>query len=148
MDINGASRFPTRQRETKPSSCTLDSSAMRPLPTCAASTSSSNQSAVCSKLGGLPGPTQYSLPPEKLTEIYLGHLYKHIKATLELELSASVVNSIPIDYVIAVPAIWSDAVRTKAQRAAEAAGFGASHDGRAIYMVSEPVRPSHLWLRR
>ena len=58
---------------------------------------------------------------------------------LELQLSASVVNSTPIDYVITVPAIWSEATKEKAKNAADLAGFKARNGGRPLFVVSAPV---------
>jgi molecular chaperone DnaK (HSP70) len=88
------------------------------------------------KLDDPAGQIRDSLPPEELTKIYLTYLYKHFMSVLESRLSGSVVSSTPIDFVVTVPAIWSNSAKQKTQRAAEEAGFRGT---KAIYVVSEPV---------
>jgi molecular chaperone DnaK (HSP70) len=82
------------------------------------------------------GATTDTKPPEELTQIYLSHLYTHMKYSLEKSLSASTVRSTPIDYVITVPAIWTEAAKQKTLTAAEKAGFKSN---KKTYLVSEPV---------
>jgi len=76
-------------------------------------------------------------PPEELTQLYMSHLYKHLMWTLGERLSSSVVESTPIDFVLTVPAIWSNAAKQKTETAAVRAGFKATK-GRKIHLVSEP----------
>jgi molecular chaperone DnaK (HSP70) len=88
------------------------------------------------KLDDPAGRTRDTLPPEELTKIYLTYLYKHFMSILESRLSESVVSSTPIDFVVTVPAIWSNSAKRKTQKAAEEAGF---RGRKATYVVSEPV---------
>lgn len=71
-------------------------------------------------------------------------LYEHFRKVLEGQLSASVLRSTPIDFVVTVPAIWSNSAKQKTQQAAEKAGFRPSNGGKAMYIVSEPVSPTDL----
>jgi molecular chaperone DnaK (HSP70) len=91
---------------------------------------------VYSKLDDWGTETTDSLPPEELTKIYLTFLYQHFMKILERQLSASVVQSTPIYFVLTVPAIWSNAAKQKTQKAAEQAGFKGR---KKMYLVSEPV---------
>ncbi|OXV06305.1 hypothetical protein Egran_05928 [Elaphomyces granulatus] len=81
------------------------------------------------------GSTTDTKSPEELTRLYLSYLYTHMKYSLEKSLSASTVWSTPIDYVITVPAIWTEAAKQKTLTAAEKAGFKSS---KKTYLVSEP----------
>ena len=81
--------------------------------------------------------TTDSKPPEELTQLYLSFLYKHLISILEDKLSASIVRNTPIDFILTVPAIWSNAAKQKTETAAVRAGFKGS---KKIHLVSEPVR--------
>ncbi|KAF2199489.1 actin-like ATPase domain-containing protein [Delitschia confertaspora ATCC 74209] len=87
------------------------------------------------KLDEPTGSTTDSKPPEELTQLYLSFLYKHLISVLEQRLSASVVNDTPIDFVLTVPAIWSNSAKQKTEKAAVRAGFKGS---KKIHLVSEP----------
>ena len=89
----------------------------------------------CRKLDGA-SQEKDSLPAEELTKIYLTFLYNHLMSVLRSRLSAGVVSSTPIDFVVTVPAIWSNSAKQKTQEAAEQAGFRNSNP---IYLVTEPV---------
>ncbi|KAF2011913.1 actin-like ATPase domain-containing protein [Aaosphaeria arxii CBS 175.79] len=74
-------------------------------------------------------------PPEELTQLYLSYLYKHMVSVLEERLSSSVVRDTPLDFILTVPAIWSQAAKQKTETAAVRAGFKGA---RKIHLVSEP----------
>jgi hypothetical protein len=60
-----------------------------------------------------------------------------------MALGTQLVSSTPIDYVVTVPAIWSESAKAKTKKAAEEAGFKGSN---ALYVVTEPVSiisPTH-----
>lgn len=72
----------------------------------------------------------------ELTKIYLSCLYTHFISILEKRLSPSVVRSTPMDFVVTVPAIWSNAAKQATERAAAMAGFCGNQ---RIQLISEPV---------
>lgn len=74
--------------------------------------------------------------PEELTKIYLSCLHTHFISMLEKRLSPSVVRSTPMDFVVTVPAIWSNAAKEATERAAAVAGFCGKQ---RIQLISEPV---------
>lgn len=74
--------------------------------------------------------------PEELTRIYLSCLHTHFKSVLEKRLSTSVVKSTPMDYVVTVPAIWTNKAKQATERAAAMAGFCGN---KRIMLISEPV---------
>lgn len=87
-----------------------------------------------------PTPTSTTTqPPEELAQLYLSYLYKHMISILTERLSASIVKNTPIDFILTVPAIWSNAAKQKTETAAVRAGFKGS---KKIHLVSEPVHIS------
>uniref|UniRef100_A0A8H7TU91 Uncharacterized protein n=1 Tax=Bionectria ochroleuca TaxID=29856 RepID=A0A8H7TU91_BIOOC len=73
--------------------------------------------------------------PEQLTKIYLSCLHEHFISILEKTLSSAVVRSTPMDFVVTVPAIWSNAAKEATERAAAVAGFCGNS---RIQLISEP----------
>lgn len=74
--------------------------------------------------------------PLELTKIYLSCLHDHFISILEKKLSRSVVQMTPMDFVVTVPAIWSNTAKQATERAAAMAGFCGN---RRIHLISEPV---------
>jgi hypothetical protein len=77
--------------------------------------------------------------PLELTRIYLSCLHTHFINVLEKRLSPWVVHSTPMDFIVTVPAIWSNAAKQATERAAAMAGFCGNQ---RIQLISEPVRHS------
>ncbi|KAG6007349.1 hypothetical protein E4U21_006053 [Claviceps maximensis] len=75
--------------------------------------------------------------PLQLTRIYLSCLHDHFIHVLEKKLSASVVQTTPMDFIVTVPAIWSNTAKQATEQAAAMAGFCGN---RRIHLISEPVR--------
>lgn len=73
--------------------------------------------------------------PEELTKIYLSCLHAHFIGMLERRLSPSIVRSTPMDFIVTVPAIWSNAAKQATERAAALAGFCGNQ---RIQLISEP----------
>ncbi|KAL8938655.1 MAG: hypothetical protein Q9216_003775 [Gyalolechia sp. 2 TL-2023] len=73
--------------------------------------------------------------PEKLAEDYLLALRHHMEAILKKNLHSTVVSVTPVEYVITVPAVWSDAAKAKTRRCAEQAGMGR---GDKLQVIAEP----------
>ncbi|KAL8797968.1 MAG: hypothetical protein Q9182_007072 [Xanthomendoza sp. 2 TL-2023] len=75
-------------------------------------------------------PDQHALPPgynisgEKLFTDYLTALRKHTEEVLKHKLPQSILKSTPIEYIITVPAVWSDVAQAKTRSCAEDAGMG------------------------
>lgn len=82
-------------------------------------------------------PNRDGETPLQLTRIYLSCLHDHFISILEKKLSRSVVQSMPMDFVVTVPAIWSNTAKQATERAAAMAGFCGN---RRIHLISEPVR--------
>ena len=78
--------------------------------------------------------------PQGMTAIdavqdYLTGLYQHIMTTLSRRFEKGIVQSTKIDFVLTVPAIWSDAAKQKMRKAASTAGMGNEHQ---LTLLSEP----------
>ena len=74
--------------------------------------------------------------PEELTADYLRELYQHLIYTLEQKVGSRILNTIPLDFVLTVPAIWSEKAKERTLRACQRAGIKSDSD---ILLVSEPV---------
>lgn len=80
-------------------------------------------------------PPAYNVSGEKLVTDYLTALRKHAEQVLRYYLPRSALQSTPIEYIITVPAVWSDAAQCKTRMCAERAGMGLAPD---IRIISEP----------
>ena len=80
-------------------------------------------------------PPSYNTSAEKLVQDYLIALRKHAEQILRYKLPQSALHSTPIEYVITVPAVWSDSAQAKTRVCAEKAGMGL---GSALHVISEP----------
>ena len=84
-------------------------------------------------------PDAHALPPgynasaEKLCTDYLSALRAHTEKVLQHKLPASIMKSTPIEYIITVPAVWSDAAQAKTRECAFNAGMG-----KDLQIISEP----------
>jgi hypothetical protein len=73
---------------------------------------------------------------DELTADYLAALAKHLIYTLEQKVGKVILQSIPIDFCLTVPAIWSEVAKEKTLKACEKAGLKPDAE---ILLVSEPV---------
>lgn len=73
--------------------------------------------------------------PERMTVDFLTALRKHVEMVMKHKLPTSVYLTTPIEYIITVPAVWSEAAQAKTRTCAEKAGMG---EGAALHLVSEP----------
>ena len=80
-------------------------------------------------------PPGYAVSGEKLVTDYLTALRKHAEQVLRYYLPKSALHSIPIEFIITVPAVWSDAAQSKTRTCAERAGMGPASE---IRIISEP----------
>ncbi|MCJ1452970.1 hypothetical protein MMC28_003315 [Mycoblastus sanguinarius] len=80
-------------------------------------------------------PPGYNSLEEKYTTDFLTGMRKHAEHILRRTLPQSALNSTPIEYVLTVPAVWSDSAQAKTRQCAEKAGMGA---GSKVHMISEP----------
>ncbi|KAL8670828.1 MAG: hypothetical protein Q9168_004647, partial [Polycauliona sp. 1 TL-2023] len=80
-------------------------------------------------------PAGHNKEPDEIVKDYLTHLCRHIGAVLREMLPQSVVSSTPVEYVVTVPAMWSDAAVDRTRKCAELAGMGSSS---TLKIVSEP----------
>ena len=78
-------------------------------------------------------PPGYDISAEKLCADYLTAIRTHTELILKHKLPQSVLRSTPIEYIITVPAVWSDAAQAKTRSCAEQAGMG-----RSLQIISEP----------
>ena len=82
---------------------------------------------------------------------YLTQLYKHTMDTLTRRYGESFMAITKVEFVLTVPAVWSDAAKNATLHAAERAGMGNRHD---LRLISEPeaaavytlkaIQPNHL----
>ncbi|KAF4124502.1 Molecular chaperone DnaK (HSP70) [Geosmithia morbida] len=87
------------------------------------------------KLDDSSGQSRDGETPEELTKVYLSCLHEHFISVLEKRLSPGVVRSTPMDFVVTVPAIWSNAAKEATERAAAMAGFCGNQ---RIQLITEP----------
>ncbi|KAL8943815.1 MAG: hypothetical protein Q9216_000808 [Gyalolechia sp. 2 TL-2023] len=80
-------------------------------------------------------PTAYAQSPERLTTDYLTALRCHAEKILRHKLPESALASTPIEFIITVPAVWSDSAQASTRRCAEQAGMGT---GTNLHVISEP----------
>ncbi|KAL8985898.1 MAG: hypothetical protein Q9177_004311 [Variospora cf. flavescens] len=80
-------------------------------------------------------PPEYNQSPETLVKDYLSALRQHLESVLAKTLPESVFMTTPREYIITVPAIWSDVAVSKTRKCAERAGMGR---GEELRLVSEP----------
>lgn len=74
---------------------------------------------------------------DKLVRDYLSALGDHLMYTLREKLGAGIINSTPLEFVVTVPAIWSDLAKDKTKKACqEAPGLAATKA--PIHLISEP----------
>ncbi|KAK6353138.1 hypothetical protein TWF696_005128 [Orbilia brochopaga] len=90
----------------------------------------------------LKPPSGYMvLPPGKeavdVVADYLSGVYEHIFDRLYKHHPKEYIEVTPIEFILTVPAIWSDKARNLTKDAAKRAGFGSRKDDR-IRLVSEP----------
>lgn len=83
----------------------------------------------------LAAPPDYAHSAEKLATDYLTGLRKHAESLLRHKLPESALTSTPIEYIITVPAVWSDLAQSKTRTCAQNAGMG---EGPALHIISEP----------
>ena len=70
-----------------------------------------------------------------MTTDFLTALRKHVEGVLRHKLPDSALHSTPLEYIITVPAVWSDMAQSKTRACAEKAGMGS---GAALHIISEP----------
>ncbi|CAK4028306.1 heat shock 70 kDa 12B-like [Lecanosticta acicola] len=66
---------------------------------------------------------------------YLTKIYEHTIETLTRRYGQGFIASTPIEFILTVPAVWSDAAKNATLQAAERAGMGNRHD---LKLISEP----------
>ena len=66
---------------------------------------------------------------------YLTKIYEHTMETLTRRYGESFMSTTQVDFVMTVPAVWSDAAKNATLQAAERAGMGSRHD---LKLISEP----------
>ncbi|KAK3713701.1 hypothetical protein LTR37_008395 [Vermiconidia calcicola] len=66
---------------------------------------------------------------------YLTKIYEHTIETLTRRYGESFMNTTDVDFVLTVPAVWSDAAKNATLQAAERAGMGNRHE---LRLISEP----------
>lgn len=80
-------------------------------------------------------PSQSDHSCEKMVEDYLTALRKHAEQVLKNKLPKGALASTPIDYILTVPAVWSEMAQAKTRACAQRAGMG---EGSSLRMISEP----------
>ncbi|KAI9856327.1 MAG: hypothetical protein M1813_009163 [Trichoglossum hirsutum] len=99
-------------------------------------TQSRAQSSLASKY-----PSDSALPPsydvsyEKLIIDFLTALRQNAEYVLSQKLPSVVLRTTPREWIITIPAMWSDSAKAKARACAERAGMGS---GNKLHVISEP----------
>jgi molecular chaperone DnaK (HSP70) len=73
---------------------------------------------------------------DELVTDFISQLVEHLLYTLREKLGNGLVNSTPLEFVITVPAIWSDLAKEKSKKACEQAMISVSEHH--VHLVSEP----------
>lgn len=66
---------------------------------------------------------------------YLGQIYKHTMETLTRRYGETFMSMTKVQFVLTVPAVWSDGAKDATLKAAEKAGMGSGKD---LRLISEP----------
>lgn len=74
---------------------------------------------------------------DTLVTDYMSALGEHLMYTLREKLGDGVVRSTPLEFIVTVPAIWSDLAKDKTKRACQRA-TGLSATKAPIHLISEP----------
>ena len=77
-------------------------------------------------------PPGYDMTGERLISDYLEALRKHTEQILRNKIPAPALASTPVEYIVTVPAVWSDSAKAKTKAAAKRAGMG------RVHLVAEP----------
>lgn len=77
-------------------------------------------------------PPGYDKTAERLIQDYLTALREHAEKTLRNKIPASAFTTTPIEYIVTVPAVWTENAKAKTKAAAEHAGMG------KVHLVAEP----------
>lgn len=98
-----------------------------------------DNSNLASKYPGSTGlPLQHNgrnTSPEELATEYLRALRRHAGFILSQTLPKAALNSIPREYIITVPALWTERARDLTSKCASRAGMGPQSQ---IHLISEP----------
>lgn len=81
--------------------------------------------------------TGTKLDADKLVTDYLSALVDHLLYMLREKLGKTVIKTIPLEFVVTVPAIWSELAKEKTRRACQIALQKADFKS-PIHLVSEP----------
>ena len=81
-------------------------------------------------------PAGSALTPEELMADYLTALIKHLRYILGQKLGAAVLRSVPLEFVLTVPAGWTERAKGKTLAACQQAGLNTKS---SVSLVSEPV---------
>lgn len=85
---------------------------------------------------------KYGKSHEEAITDYLTCIMRHIKQDLVKRFGTRMIETTTIDFVLTVPAIWTDAAKDATLRVAEKAGMGTN-----LYMISEPEAAAIYALR-
>lgn len=95
-------------------------------------------------------PKKMTLPkgkkPVDIVTDYLGALRSYTVQTLERRLGRETVHAAKVEYVLTVPAVWSDKARQMTMEAATRAGLGIDGD-RLLRLITEPEGAAEYALR-
>ena len=75
---------------------------------------------------------------------YLTKIYEHTMETLNRRYGESFMSTTDVDFVLTVPAVWSDAAKNATLQSAERAGMGNRHE---LRLISEPEAAAVYTLR-
>ncbi|KAI5842032.1 hypothetical protein BZA05DRAFT_464152 [Tricharina praecox] len=80
-------------------------------------------------------PIPPGMKPTDVARDFLAALYHHAIQTLWRINSANVMRASKVDFVVTVPAVWTDAAKNRTRLAAEQAGIAGEHE---LQLLSEP----------
>jgi len=75
---------------------------------------------------------------------YLTKIYEHTMETLQRRYGETFISQTPVEFVLTVPAVWSDAAKNATLQAAERAGMGNRHE---LKLISEPEAAAFYTLK-
>lgn len=80
-------------------------------------------------------PLEHDANAVRMVTDFLTALRKHAEHMLRLQLLTGSADKFQLEFIVTVPAVWSDAAQARTRACAEKAGMGL---GSALHMISEP----------
>jgi molecular chaperone DnaK (HSP70) len=95
---------------------------------------------------GVTSPLPGDWTPFKIVTAYLRAMYCMVMKGLQKYFEKTLLDAMPMDIWLTVPAVWSDAAKLLTKKAAREAGI-ASRPGDTLQLIAEPEAAAHVAIR-